>query len=158
MNLCCKVLEALEGKTLVTAESCTGGGIGAALTAVPGSSAVYKGGIISYSNWVKTHILGVGEDLLEKLGPVSAPVAAAMAKGAKEKLEAGVSVSVTGLAGPGGDEFGNPVGTVFIGCSTQLVIQVREHHFSGDREEIRQQACEAALKLVLECVTGEEQK
>ena len=103
MKRCCEVLKALEGRTLVTAESCTGGGIGAALTAVPGSSSVYKGGIISYTNWVKHHRLGVDEGLLETVGAVSAPVAEAMAKGAREAIQADIAVSVTGLAGPGGD-------------------------------------------------------
>ena len=107
-SLCCKVLEALAGKTLATAESCTGGGIGAALTAIPGSSAVYKGGIISYTNWVKHNLLGVDQHLLDTLGAVSAPVAEAMAKGAREAIQADIAVSVTGLAGPGGDEFENP--------------------------------------------------
>ncbi len=82
-TLCCKVLEALAGKTLVTAESCTGGGIGSALTAVPGSSEVYKGGIISYRDWVKEHVLGVDGKLLNTLGAVSAPVAEEMALGAR---------------------------------------------------------------------------
>ena len=117
MRLCAELLDGLAGKTLVTAESCTGGGIGAALTAVPGSSAVYKGGIISYTNWVKEHLLHVDGRLLEKRGAVSAPVAEAMARGAREVLRADIAVSVTGLAGPGGDDFGNPVGTVFIGYS-----------------------------------------
>ena len=149
-TLCCDVLSALEGKTLVTAESCTGGGIGAALTAVPGSSKVYKGGIISYTNWVKHHLLGVDEALLEKVGAVSAPVAEAMARGAKETLQADVAVSVTGLAGPGGDEFGNPVGTVFIGYCDESVCLSRHFCFSGDREAVRQSAIREALRLVLE--------
>ena len=102
-NLCCDVLKHLEGKTLATAESCTGGGIGAALTAIPGSSAVYKGGIISYTNWVKQNLLNVDEGLLETLGAVSAPVARAMAVGARKALQADIAVSVTGLAGPDGD-------------------------------------------------------
>jgi PncC family amidohydrolase len=152
MKLCSEVLKALAGKTLVTAESCTGGLIGGTLTAVPGSSAVYKGGIICYSNWVKSHILGVSAVLLEQEGPVSRPVAEALACGVREKLEADVSVSVTGLAGPDGDEFGNPVGTVFIGCCADGITLVREHHFAGDREAVRKQAAEAALKMVLECV------
>ena len=117
MSLCCDVLKVLSGRTLVTAESCTGGGIGAALTAVPGSSAVYKGGIISYTNWVKENVLGVDKVLLDQFGAVSAPVACAMAEGARVKLMADIAVSVTGLAGPGGDDFGNPVGTVFVGYS-----------------------------------------
>lgn len=149
-TLCCEVLSALAGKTLVTAESCTGGGIGAALTAVPGSSQVYKGGIISYTNWVKHHLLGVDEALLETVGAVSAPVAEAMARGAREALQADVAVSVTGLAGPGGDEFGNPVGTVFIGFCDEKTNFARQFLFSGSRESIRQSAIQEALKLVLE--------
>ena len=149
-SLCCKVLAALKGRTLVTAESCTGGGIGAALTAVPGSSEVYKGGIISYTNWVKNRILGVGQGLLDRFGAVSAPVAEAMAKGAREALAADVAVSVTGLAGPGGDEFGNPVGLVFIGYSDKCKTLSKKFQFTGNRDEVRRQAAAEALKLVLE--------
>ena len=149
-HLCCDVLKRLEGKTLATAESCTGGGIGAALTAIPGSSAVYKGGIISYTNWVKHNLLRVDEGLLNEAGAVSAPVAEAMAKGAREVLEADVAVSVTGLAGPGGDDYGNPVGRVYIGYSDEKVTFHREFTFSGDREAVRRQTIEEALKLILE--------
>lgn len=149
MSLCCDVLKCLEGKTLVTAESCTGGGIGAVLTAVPGSSAVYKGGVISYTNWVKNNILGVPNELLETAGAVSAPVAQAMAKGVRSKLEADVAVSVTGLAGPGGDEFGNCVGTVYIGYADNKQAFSKEFHFDGDREAVRIQAVKAALQLIL---------
>lgn len=149
-SLCCKVLEALAGKTLATAESCTGGGIGAALTAVPGSSSVYKGGIISYTNWVKHNLLGVDQALLDSLGAVSAPVAEAMAKGARKALQADIAVSVTGLAGPGGDAFGNPVGLVFIGYSDTGKTISRRFLFPGDREAIRQAACREALQLILE--------
>ena len=150
MKRCCEVLEAMQGKTLVTAESCTGGGIGAALTAVPGSSAVYKGGIISYTNWVKHNLLGVDQALLDTLGAVSGPVAEAMAKGAQAAIQADVAVSVTGLAGPGGDEFGNPVGLVFIGYSDAGKTISRRFLFHGNRESIRQAACREALKLILE--------
>ena len=148
-TLCCDVLTALQGKTLVTAESLTGGGIGAALTSVSGSSAVYKGGIISYTNAVKNQILGVPVEILDRYGAVSAPVAKAMAEGVRKLLEADVSVSVTGLAGPGGDDYGNPVGTVFIGYSDSAVTEVKQFLFSGDRESIRNQTAEAALKLIL---------
>ena len=148
-NLCCKVLQALEGKTLVTAESLTGGGIGAALTAVPGASAVYKGGVISYTNQVKQQVLGVPEDVLSRYGAVSEQTAAAMAAGVRKLLQADVAVSVTGLAGPGGDEFGNPVGTVFIGYADGEKNVVQEYHFSGDREDVRREATVAALELVL---------
>lgn len=150
MKLCSEVLSALEGKTLVTAESCTGGGIGAVLTAVPGSSRVYKGGIICYTNWVKHQLLGVDEKLLEEHGAVSAPVAEAMAQGARNVLQADVALSVTGLAGPGGDEFGNPVGTVFIGYCDEKVCFSRKFLFQGSREEVRTAAVREALNLALE--------
>ena len=149
-TLSSKVLEALAGKTLVTAESLTGGGIGSALTAVSGSSAVYKGGVISYTNQVKAKVLGVPEETLERFGAVSEPVAKAMAEGVRRLLDGDVSVSVTGLAGPGGDEYGNPVGTVFIGYCDEKTSLVRQHRLSGNREEVRRQTIEAALKLVLE--------
>ena len=149
MSLCCDVIQTLQGKTLVTAESLTGGGIGAALTCVSGASAVYKGGIISYTNAVKHNLLGVPEEILNQYGAVSEPVAKAMAEGARKALEAGIAVSVTGLAGPTGDEFGNPVGTVFIGYSDSGTTVVKHCLFSGDRESIRNQTIEAALNLVL---------
>ena len=149
MNLCCDVIRALEGKTLVTAESCTGGGIGAALTAVFGSSAVFKGGIISYTNEVKNAILGVDANLLEEKGAVSAPVAEAMAKGVRARLDADIAVSVTGLAGPGGDDYGNPVGTVYIGYSDASKTEVRHFLFCGGRDSIRKQAIRAALEMIL---------
>lgn len=150
MTLCSDVIRRLKGRTLVTAESCTGGGIGAALTAVSGASEVYKGGIISYTNWVKENLLHVDGDLLDTLGAVSAPVAEAMARGAREALEADIAVSVTGLAGPGGDDFGNPVGTVFIGYSDEKGTLSRKFLFEGSREAVRTQAAEEALKLILE--------
>lgn len=150
MKLCCEVLASLQGKTLVTAESCTGGGIGAALTAIPGSSAVYKGGIICYTNWVKEHVLGVPCKLLDSFGAVSAPVAEAMARGAREALKADIAVSVTGLAGPGGDEFGHAVGTVYIGCATESKTIIKEFHFTGDRNAVREQAVKEALLIILE--------
>ena len=149
-NLCCDVLSRLAGKTLVTAESCTGGGIGAALTAIAGSSAVYKGGIISYTNWVKHNLLGVEQQLLDTMGAVSAPVAKAMAEGARRALQADVAVSVTGLAGPGGDEYGNPVGRVYIGYADAKISTAVEFTFSGDRDQVRAQAVEEALKLILQ--------
>ena len=106
MNLSCDVIAALKGKTLVTAESCTGGGIGAALTAVPGSSEVFKGGIICYTNWVKENILEIEPAMIKKYGAVSVPVAAAMALNARLMMDADIGLSVTGLAGPGGDDCG----------------------------------------------------
>lgn len=150
MSLPSDVICALQGKTLATAESCTGGLIGGALTAVSGSSKVYRGGIISYCNDVKHRLLDVEESMLVQLGAVSAPVAQAMAQGARRNLQTDIAVSVTGLAGPEGDEYGNPVGLVFIGYSDEKQTLSRKFHFLGDRETIRRQAVDAALKLILE--------
>lgn len=149
-KLSADVLKALAGKRLATAESLTGGGIGACLTSVSGASKVYAGGIISYTNEVKHRILGVPMAYLDTLGAVSAPVAQAMAEGARRVLEADTAVSVTGLAGPDGDEFGHPVGTVFIGYADERTAFAREYHFCGDRELVREQTICAALALILE--------
>lgn len=149
-TLCCDVLKALKGKTLVTAESITGGGIGAALTGISGSSEVYKGGIISYTNWVKENLLQVPGEILKKYGAVSCRTAECMAGGVRKALNADVAVSVTGLAGPGGDEYGNPVGTVFIGYEDRNCAVVKQFCFEGSREEVRNQTIEAALRLILE--------
>lgn len=151
MKLCSDVIAALQGKTLVTAESCTGGGIGQMLTSVPGSSAVFKGGVISYSSLVKVDLLKVSPEDLKNFGAVSEPVAKQMAAGARELLKADIAVSATGLAGPDGDEFSNQVGTVFIGYCDERRCLARKFHFFGNREAVRQQAAEAALSLVLEC-------
>ena len=150
MTTASKVIARLQGKTLVTAESLTGGGIGAALTAVPGASAVFKGGVISYVDEVKSQVLGVPAEVLETCGAVSAPTAEAMASGVRKLLNADYAISVTGLAGPTGDEFGHEVGTVFIGYADQNGVSAGEYHFSGDRDAVRQQTIEAALKLILE--------
>ena len=137
---------------IATAESCTGGMIGELLTAVPGSSAVYKGGIICYTNWVKENILGVSGEVLESLGAVSEPVAKAMAEGVRKLLQADVALSVTGLAGPGGDDYGNPVGTVCIGYADEYGAYSMTFHFEGDRESVRQQTIQTGLKLVMDNV------
>ena len=151
-NLCSDVLKALKGRTLVTAESLTGGGIGDALTEVPGASAVYKGGVISYCDDVKHEILGVSRETLNRFGAVSAHTALEMAKGVRKLLKADAAVSVTGLAGPGVDDHGHEVGTVFIGFSSDLYDLAREYHFSGNRDEVRRQTIQAALELILELI------
>ena len=150
MKLAADVLACLSGKTLVTAESLTGGGIGAVLTAIPGSSAVYKGGVVSYTNWVKETVLGISRETLAIHGAVSVQTAEEMAVGVRKLLRSDVAVSVTGLAGPGGDEFGNPVGTVCIGYSSDRESFAVRHHFTGDREAVRNQTIRAALELVLD--------
>lgn len=149
-KLSADVLKALAGKTLATAESLTGGGIGNAITSVSGASRGYVGGIVSYVNRVKRDVLGVPEAFLETLGPVSGPVAQAMAEGARRVLNADVAVSVTGLAGPDGDEFGHSVGTVFIGYADERTAFAREYHFEGDRAQVREQTVCTALELILE--------
>ena len=146
----CEVIHRLNGKTLATAESLTGGGIGAALTAVSGSSAVYKGGVISYTDEIKHNVLGVRQELLDRYGAVSAWVAGEMVTGVRKLLKTDIAVSVTGLAGPGGDEFGNPVGTVYIGYEDHQRSVVRHFCFEGDRESVRSQTIEAALDLILQ--------
>ena len=151
-SLSAKVLTLLAGKRLATAESLTGGGIGQTLTSVSGASAVFAGGIISYTNEVKHSVLGVPVETLNTFGAVSAPVARAMAEGARGVIGADVAVAVTGLAGPDGDEFGNPVGTVFIGYADGHTAFAREYHFDGDRAAVREQTIEAALALILEAV------
>ena len=149
MTLSSKVIELLKGRTIATAESITGGGIGAALTAVPGSSEVYKGGVISYTDEIKREVLCVPPEWLEKYGAVSPWVAMEMASGVRGLLHTDVAVSVTGLAGPGGDDRGDPVGTVYIAYEDRERNGVHHYCFEGDRESVRQQTIEAALKLIL---------
>ena len=149
MTLSSKVIELLKGRTIATAESITGGGIGAALTAVPGSSEVYKGGVISYTDEIKREVLCVPPEWLEKYGAVSPWVAMEMASGVRGLLHTDVAVSVTGLAGPGGDDRGHPVGTVYIAYEDRQRNGVHHYRFEGDRESVRLQTIEAALKLIL---------
>jgi nicotinamide-nucleotide amidase len=128
------------GKRVVTAESCTAGGIGAALTSIPGSSAWVEGGLITYSNEAKTKLVGVPAEMIERHGAVSQPVVEAMARGAREKLEAGCSVAVSGVAGPGGGSPQKPVGTVWFawsGLTDSGSILSQMLVFPGDRTAIR---------------------
>ena len=141
-----------KGQTAATAESCTGGGIGHVLTAVPGSSAAYVGGVISYTNAVKESVLGVSAAILEEHGAVSPQTANAMAEGVRKLLHADYGISVTGLAGPDGDGSGKPVGLVSIGCSRKSGTEVREFVFSGDRASVREQAVHAALEFLEETI------
>ena len=149
MNLSYNVVAALGNRTLATAESCTGGGIGAAITSVSGSSKVYKGGIISYTTDVKIAQLHVDPEVIDREGAVSSSVAEAMAVGVRNALGTDIAVSTTGLAGPGGDDYGNPVGTVYIGYAEANCVFSRKFLFNGDREAVRQQAVSAALEILL---------
>ena len=141
-----------QGLTLATAESCTGGWIGQTLTAVPGSSASYLGGVIAYANSVKEAVLGVPAQTLQEHGAVSAQTAAAMAQGVRRVIGADLSVAVTGIAGPGSDGTGKPVGLVYMGICDGVQTKVTEHHFSGDREAVRRQTVEAALQTMLQFI------
>jgi nicotinamide-nucleotide amidase len=144
------VLELCRGRgvTLATAESCTGGLVAARLTSVPGSSDVFVGSVVAYSDQVKEGELGVPRDFLERHGAVSAETAQAMAHGARERLGADVAVSVTGIAGPDGGTAEKPVGLVFVHAVGPGGEEARRTELPGDREMVRGRATAAALHLV----------
>jgi len=142
-----------RGLTLATAESCTGGMIAARLTSVPGSSEVFLGAVVSYADEVKAGQLGVPETVLETHGAVSAETAAAMARGARERLGADVAVAVTGIAGPGGGSEAKPVGLVHVHASAPWGDRPLELTLPGDRATIRGRATVVALHLVRRLVT-----
>ena len=143
-----------QGLMLATAESCTGGLIGAALTSLPGSSDIYAGGFVTYSNDLKAGLLGVCMGTLETYGAVSSQTAIEMAKGALLKTGADIAVSVTGIAGPGGGSDAKPVGLIYIGLAgKQTAPKTQEFLLHGDRASIRAQTVEKALKAVLDFIT-----
>lgn len=144
--------------TIATAESCTGGMIGAALVNVPGASWVYSDGYITYSNDAKHRNLGVRQETLDRYTAVSEQTAREMAEGAARRANADVGISSTGIAGPDGGTPQQPVGLVYLGCTVRGVTRVERHVFEGDRMAVRRQATERALQLVLECVTAEDPK
>jgi nicotinamide-nucleotide amidase len=141
-----------RGLMLVSAESCTGGLVAAALTEIAGSSDVVERGFVTYSNGAKEELLGVQHALLETHGAVSEQVARAMAEGALESARrADLSVAVTGIAGPGGGSTGKPVGLVFIAAARRGGQTVCERHvFTGDRHAVRVASVERALALLLD--------
>lgn len=137
-----------RGLTCATAESCTGGGVGSAITAVPGSSAVFAGGVISYSNDVKREVLGVSADILQNVGAVSSETAAQMAEGARKLLKVDLAVSLTGIAGPDGGSDEKPVGLVWFGLATKDGVRTEKAVFRGDRAQVRSQAITHALGML----------
>ena len=145
----------VRGLMIATAESCTGGLIAGALTAVPGSSTVLERGFVTYSNAAKTGMLGVSADLIDRHGAVSEPVARAMAAGAVERSGAPVSVSVTGIAGPDGGSDDKPVGLVHFGAVGPAGLIHARHRF-GDlgREGIRLESVRVALRLLLDRIAA----
>lgn len=139
---------------LSVAESCTGGLIASRITDIAGSSEYFQAGIVTYSNEAKGRFLGVPEGTLVTHGAVSRETAESMADGVRRATGSDIGLSVTGIAGPGGGSEAKPVGTVFIGLSEQAGTTVKGFRFAGDRREIREQASEAALQLVIDYLEG----
>jgi PncC family amidohydrolase len=145
-----RLVEFLKARGLkcATAESCTGGGIGAAITSAPGASEVFLGGVISYANEVKRDVLGVSQATLDSVGAVSGETAAQMAEGARRLLKADLAVSVTGVAGPGGGTPEKPVGLVWFGVATAGGVRTEKALFVGDRATIRAKTVTHALGML----------
>jgi nicotinamide-nucleotide amidase len=143
-----------RGLTIAVAESCTGGLLGARLTAIPGSSSVVIGGVIAYSNGVKKGLLGVTTESLERHGAVSQEAASEMATGVRRRLGVDIGVSITGVAGPGGGTPDKPVGLVWMAVDVRGDVRTHGSRFVGDRAEIRFRATQAALDLVRRMVAG----
>ena len=136
--------------TLAVAESCTGGRLGDAITEVPGSSAYFLGGVISYSNEAKYLMLDVDRDTLESKGAVSEEVSLMMADGARKRLGADVGVGITGIAGPTGSTPDKPVGLVHIAVSSSARSSHERHIFDGSRSQVKAKAVEKALEMLVE--------
>ncbi len=143
-----------DGRTLATAESCTGGLVAHTITEIEGSSGYYRGGFVTYANDVKRDLLGVGEDLLAAHGAVSAQVARAMAEGARARLGTDFGVAITGVAGPGGGTAEKPVGLTYVAVADSNGVDVRRHHWTGDRAGNKRESAGAALDLLLERAGG----
>jgi len=138
-----------RGLTLSTAESCTGGAIAAAITAVPGSSAMFKGAVVAYSNSVKSKVLGVSRDSLDQFGAVSNEVVQAMALGVRKLMSSNIAISTSGIAGPTGGTPTKPVGLVHFGMAGDFGDSVTSNIFAGGREKVQKKSVVYALKLVL---------
>lgn len=139
-----------EARTLATAESCTGGLVAHLITEVPGSSAYFLGGLVTYANGAKTSLADVPQAVLDAHGAVSAQVAVAMAEGARQRLGADVAVAVTGVAGPDGGSDAKPVGLTYVAVADTDGDDVRRHVWSADRAGNKRASAAAALSLVLE--------
>lgn len=139
-----------RGATVAVAESCTGGLVGAALTAIPGSSGYFLGGIVSYADSAKRDLLGVDQAVLEAHGAVSAQAARAMAVGVRERFGATLAASVTGVAGPDGGSAAKPVGLTYVGIADDDGEDVRRSVWTGDRAVNRQASAVAVLEMLLE--------
>ena len=162
------LLRSLEAKnaTLTTAESCTGGLMAGLITAIPGSSAVFERGLVTYSNAAKSDLLGIPAEMIYKHGAVSVEVAEAMATGALKAGDADYSIAVTGIAGPGGGSKEKPVGLVYIGVARKSPkqipeeipkqipkqIRVKKFQFDGDRSAVRRQTIAEAIQMILNLI------
>ncbi len=147
-----------RGFTCATAESCTGGTVGGAITAVPGSSAVFLGGVISYANEVKRDVLGVPQEILDGHGAVSPECAERMAAGVRRLLKADLAVSLTGIAGPDGGSAEKPIGLVWFGLAAKDGVRTEKRVFAGDRAAVRAQAVDHALGLLLSAAAVQSEK
>ena len=158
-DLAAQLLAALRGRgwTLATAESCTGGLLGDALTDIAGSSDVYLGGVVAYANSAKIALLGVPADVLASVGAVSPETAAAMAAGASRQFGAQVALSTTGIAGPGGGSPEKPVGLVYLGLATPDGVWTERHLWPGDRRANKVHSAERALAWAIEQLSGASQ-
>jgi PncC family amidohydrolase len=141
-----------RGYRLAVAESCTGGGLAAAITDLPGVSSFFEGGIVSYSNAVKEVLLGVPAEVLARHGAVSEPTARAMAEGVRQRIRADVGVGITGVAGPDGGTPSKPVGLVHLAVATPHGTRSRHDVWPGDRRKVRASSVQAALFLILEAL------
>lgn len=138
------------GAQLTTAESCTGGGISAALTTVPGSSKWFEFGFVVYANRAKCQLLGLDAGVIESCGAVSKEVVEAMAVGARDRAGADYAVAVSGIAGPDGGTADKPVGTVWLAWATPQSVEAELFHFSGSRQAVREQAIKKSLSGLLQ--------
>ncbi|MDR2969010.1 MAG: CinA family protein [Tannerellaceae bacterium] len=143
-----------RGLTMGTAESCTGGNIAHRITSVPGSSAWFQGGIVSYANPVKRELLGVSSEALEEHGAVSRQVVEQMARGAKRVLHCDCTLATSGIAGPGGGSAHKPVGTVWIAALYGDQLRASLFHFKGNRQEVIAQSSDAALTMLAEMINA----
>jgi nicotinamide-nucleotide amidase len=141
-----------KGLTLSLAESCTGGLVANRLTNISGSSSIFLSSVVAYANEAKVNILGVNEETLKKFGAVSEPTALEMAKGARKAIPTDISLSLTGIAGPGGGTKEKPVGTVCIGWDSKLESHSKTYNFRGDREHLKRRFSEMALFKILKII------
>jgi PncC family amidohydrolase len=147
-----------SGQTLALAESCTGGLVSHRITNIPGSSIIFNGGIVSYSNDAKMSLLGVRAETLQEHGAVSEQTVLEMACGVRRALSADIGAAVSGIAGPGGATPGKPVGLVWIGLSASAIESAWRYMFQGDRASIKEQSAQAVLRHIIEYLVSSQER